>query len=304
MRLSSTRLETMLGLNLRKKPARIGIALGGGGVRGLAAVPILKMLDDLGVEVTHVAGTSMGAILGALYALGLSGEEIESRVRDHIVLKGEGIRSVYQKRKYLLKWLRVFGVTTERGGILSADGAFKHLFKEISEKEFSDCKRKFTAVATDYWTGEEVVLTEGALLPAVKASMALPGIFHSIKMDDYLLLDGGLVNNVPYDKIQGEVDFCIAVDVMEPPHAEGDKAPSAYETLLGAVDILQVNALKLRLEITRPDILVEPDIDQVRILDFPKIEYVLKRGEVAAQNLREQIEQEYSWLLPSSREAE
>lgn len=287
----------MLGLNFRKKPARLGIALGGGGVRGLAAVPVLKMLDEMGLEVTHVAGTSMGAILGALYALGLSGEEIESRVRDHIVLKGEGIRSIYQKRKHLLRWLRVFGITTERGGILSADGAFKYLFREISEKEFSDCTRKFTAIATDYWSGEEVVLREGPLLPAIKASMAIPGIFHSIQMDDHLLVDGGLVNNVPYDKIQSEVDFCIAIDVMEPPHAEDDEVPSAYETLLGAVDILQVNALKLRLELGKPDILIQPDIDQVRILDFPKIEYVLERGEVAARELREQIESEYSWLL-------
>lgn len=289
----------MLGLKSRKKPARLGIALGGGGVRGLAAVPILKMLDELDIEVTHVAGTSMGAILGALYALGLSGEDIESRVRDHIVLKGEGIRSIYQKRKHLLRWLRVFGITTERGGILSADGAFKHLFSEISEKDFSDCTRKFVAVATDYWTADEIVLEEGALLPAVKASMAIPGIFHPIRLDDRLLVDGGLANNVPYDRIQKDVDFCIAVDVMEPPHAENDKPPSAYETLLGAVDIMQVNALKLRMEITRPDILVEPDIDKVRILDFPKIEYVLERGEVAAKQLREQIERDHSWLLPS-----
>ena len=71
------------------------------------------------------------------------------------------------------------------------------------------------------------------------------------------------------------MDFCIAIDVMEPLQSENDKQPSAYETLLGAVDIMQVNALKLRMEITRPDILVEPHIDQVRILDFPKIGYVL-----------------------------
>lgn len=288
----------MLGLNLRKKPARLGIALGGGGVRGLAAVPVLKMLDDLDIEVTHVAGTSMGAILGSLYALGLTGEEIESRVRDHIVLKGDNIRSIYQKRKHLLRWLRIFGITTERGGILSADGAFKHLFREISEKEFSDCQREFVAIATDYWSGDEVVLRDGALLPAVKASMAIPGIFHSIEIDGHLLVDGGLVNNVPYDKLQDKVDFTIAIDVMAPPDAEDDEIPSAYETLLGAVDILQVNAMKLRLEIAQPDILIQPEIDHVRILDFPKIEHVLERGEIAARKLREDIEANYSWLLP------
>jgi len=95
MPLSSTRPRTYDRPEISKKPARLGIALGGGGVRGLAAVPILKMLDDLDIEVTHVAGTSMGAILGALYALGLSGEDIESRLRDYIVLKGEGIRYIY-----------------------------------------------------------------------------------------------------------------------------------------------------------------------------------------------------------------
>ena len=287
----------MLGLNLRKKPRRVGLALGGGGVRGLAAVPILKTLDELGLEVSHVAGTSMGAIVGALYALGLSGSEIEARVRDHIVLRDDNIRSLYQKRKHLLRWLRVFGIATGRGGILSADGAFKHLFSEIAEREFADTQRQFVAIATNFWNGEEVVLQQGALLPAIKASMALPGIFHPVEIDGQLLVDGGLVNNVPYDKLIGEVDFCIAVDVMAPPHAEGEEVPSAYETLLGAVDIMQVNALKLKLKLAKPDILIQPDIERVRILDFPKIEYGLECGEIAAKKLRAQLESEYSWLI-------
>ena len=287
----------MLGFKKHRKPVRLGIALGGGGVRGLAAVPILKLLDDLELEVTHVAGTSMGAILGALYSLGLSGAEIESRVRDHIVLREDNLRSIYQKRKHLLRWLRLFGLATERGGILSADGAFKHLFREIAEKSFADTRRQFVAIATDFRTGDEVVLREGPLLPAIKASMALPGIFHPVRLDGQLLVDGGLANNVPYDRIIDDVNFSIAVDVMGPPHLEGDKNPSAYETLLGAVDIMQVNALKLRMAISQPDILVEPDIEDVRILDFPQIEYVLERGEQAAEELLTKIENRYPWLV-------
>ncbi len=287
----------MLSLRKNRRPRTLGLALGGGGVRGLAAVPILKLLDELGIEIQVVSGTSMGAIIGALYSLGLRGQEIEDRVRNHIVLRNDDLRAVYRKRKHLLRWLRVFGIATRRGGILSADGAFQHLFKEISEHDFTDTKRTFSVIATHYWSGEEVVLDSGPLMPAVKASMALPGIFHPEVIDGRLLFDGGLVNNLPYDQVMKKADFCIAVDVINPPRPDEDERPGSYEAMIGAVDIMQVKMLELRMQISRPDIFVRPDIKHVRLLDFHQIEHVLECGEKAAAGLRQQIETDFPWLL-------
>jgi NTE family protein len=286
-----------LKFGLSKKNNSVGLALGGGGVRGLAAVPILKTLDDLGVSVSFIAGTSMGAILGCLYALGLSGNDIESRVRDHIVSRNDNFRAIYRKRKNLLRWLRLFGIATEKGGILSADGAFKYLFKEISEHEFQDVKIDFCSIATDYWSGEEIVLDSGPLLPAIKASMAVPGIFHPVKSENRLLFDGGLVNNLPYDWVQDKTDFCIAVDVSNLPTDEDKETPSSYEAMIGAVDIMQVEMLRRKMNLRQPDILIQPKIADVKILDFHEIEYVLECGEKAATELRTKIENNYPWLI-------
>lgn len=271
---------------------RIGIALGGGGIRGLAHIPVLKVLDDLGIRPNLIAGTSMGAIIGALYASGMAAESIETRVREHILLRQDNLKSIFKKGKHLINWVRVFGPELDRGGLVDADGLFQYLFNELLELNFEDLSIPFMAVATDYYSAEAVVFRDGPLLPAVLASMSVPGVFAPQVIDGKTLVDGGLVNNLPYDLIQSEVDFCIAVELTNLPEARADKkVPRTLDVATGAIDIMQVAALRTKLETNPPDILVEPVLENIGMFDFHKIEYVLQQGEKAAEDLATKLKE-------------
>ena len=127
---------------------KIGLALGGGGVRGFAHVLVLKALDDLGLEPAVIAGTSMGAIIGSMYASGVSGDTLLELVHEHSVLKDDSLRDIYEKRDSLLEWLSVFTPATERGGIIKAEGLFK-LFAQ---------GRLFVACLFGFNTGSSLLL--------------------------------------------------------------------------------------------------------------------------------------------------
>lgn len=267
-----------------------GIALGGGGVRGLAHLPILRVLDDLEIRPAYIAGTSMGAIVGALYASGLSAAEIEERVRQHIILKDDNLKSLLKKSKHLLTWIKAFSPDFSSSGMVTADGVFKHLFSELQDLKFSKLQIPFSAIACDYWSGEEVIQSEGDVLQAVQASMAVPGVFAPEQVDGRYLIDGGVVNNLPYELVESNVDICIAVDVTNLPAQKPDEEPSAMEIATGALDIMQFDALRKRLAVNEPEILIRPNIESVDIFDFHKIEYILETGKKAAEELKGKLE--------------
>jgi len=114
-------------MNDSSQNALIGVALSGGGVKGLAHIGLLKKLDALQIKPDFIAGTSMGAIIGALYATGMSGQDIEDRVREHIVVKGTKPKQIYRNRKNLIKWAKIFSFSKQRGGFFAADGLFEQL---------------------------------------------------------------------------------------------------------------------------------------------------------------------------------
>ena len=261
-----------------KQMNSIGLALGGGGVKGLAHLALLKKLDQLGIQPTHIAGTSIGAILGALYACGITGAEIEERVKSHIISPGDNAKTVFKRRKHLIKWAKVFSREKSKGGFIAADGLFEHLFHEIVDRDFADLAIRFTAVATDFHTGAEVALKQGPLLPAVQASMAVPGVFAPVSLNGSLLVDGGLVNNVPISHLH-DCDFVIASDVFKLPRAV---SPKTSEVVSGALSIMMSRQTQISLEKHPPDLLFEPDTLNINGFDFLKISQVLSQGDEAA----------------------
>ncbi|MFL0811296.1 MAG: patatin-like phospholipase family protein [Agarilytica sp.] len=252
------------------------LALGGGGVKGLAHIPLLKFLDTLGLKPTAIAGTSMGAIIGALYASGLSGIEIEQRVNKHLFLREDGFRGNFRRRKHLVKWLKVFSIEKSRGGFVAADGLFEHLFTELVGQEFANLAIPFTAIATDFHSGKEIALNSGPLLPAVQASMAVPGVFAPVEIGEQLLIDGGLVNNVPVNQLYGKGQLLIASDVIS---LSGIKQPKTTQVLSGALSILLQKLTQVEFEKFPPDFVFQPDTQEIDAFDFHKIVQVLARGE-------------------------
>lgn len=260
---------------------RFTLALGGGGVKGLAHIALLKKLDALNLKPDAVSGTSMGAIIGALYASGLSGLEIESRVRDHLFLKEEGLRGNYRRRKHLVKWLKVFSFETSRGGFVTADGLFEHLFSELLGRDFSELQIPFTAIATDFHSGEEVALSKGVLLEAVQASMAVPGVFAPVEINNRLLVDGGIVNNVPVSHVRLENCLLLASDVISLSEAT---QPKTTQVMSGAISILLQRLTQTEFEKHPPDFLFKPNTQDIDAFDFHKILQVLEKGEEALLN--------------------
>ena len=276
---------------------RIGLALGGGGVRGFAHVLVLNALDDMGMKPTMIAGTSMGAIVGAMYASGLSGNYLLEQLREYSVLKNDSWQDIYNKRDKLLEWLDVFSLEKDRGGILKPEGLFERLMQEVKCTTFEALEIPLTVIAADYWTAEEVVFNKGDLRPAIQASMAVPGVFAPVSYEDRILIDGGVVNLVPYDHVTAHCDVSIAVDVGGTRHPDETPIPNIMESLLGTIDIMQEAMLKNKLELDPPDIYIQPDIKNVRMMDFTAIEEVIDQSQPAIVELVDKLNQlklEYS----------
>jgi NTE family protein len=144
-------------------------------------------------------------------------------------------------------------------------------------------------VATDYWSAGEVVFEKGALLTALLASMAVPGVFSPVNVSGRIMIDGGAVNLVPYDLLSGRADFIIAVNVSRVRLADGAEVPNALESVLGTFDIMQTTILAHKLKRVKPDIYVWPQIRDVRMLDFGKIEEVFAQAAPAAEDLRKEL---------------
>lgn len=264
-----------------------GLALGGGGVKGLAHIALLKKLDQLGAKPAVIAGTSIGAIIGALYAAGISGEEIETRVRAHILTRQDNLKSAYQRRAHLVKWVKVFAFERNRGGLFTAQGLFEHLFTEIKDMQFDDLQIPFVAIATDFHRGEEIPLNQGNLLTAVTASMAVPGVFAPVTIDERLLVDGGLVNNVPCDYVTAAGRKVIASDVI---CLSTKGTPKTTQIIAGAMSIMLRAATERKFADCPPDFVLHVDTEDIDSFDFRKINKVLKRGDEAVAKASAQLE--------------
>jgi len=268
---------------------RIGLALGGGGVRGLAHISVLEVLDSMGCKPSVIAGTSMGAIIGALYASGIPGKDIKKLARQHVIFNEDKHGKVINKRAEIMKLVSVLSPERARGGLIKADKFYNRLFGEFIKSTFEELEIPLIIIATDYWTAEEVVFKSGELLPAVKASAAIPGVFAPILIGGRVLVDGGVVNTVPYEHVMKSCDVSIAVDVSGTYTPGKREVPGVIESVLGAFRIMQTANLNEKMKIIRPDIFLHPEIHNVKLLDFHKVEDVFGQSEPAMNELREKL---------------
>lgn len=268
---------------------RLGLALGGGGVRGFAHICVLEVLDELRLRPSIIAGSSIGAVIGALYASGMSGKDIRELAREYSIQDGDTLKDVMKKRSHLLTWLKALVPERKRGGLVSIDRFLVSALKPMLGITFEELKIPLVVVATDFWTAEEVVMESGDVATAVRASMAIPGAFTPVSMNGRVLVDGDLVNRVPYDHLRGRCDVTIAVDVSGERCSDDGHVPRVAEAVFGALDIMQKAALDLKLASTSPDILVRAPIHGIPVLAFTKIGEVLRQMEPAVDDLRSRL---------------
>lgn len=267
----------------------IGLALGGGGARGLAHVVMLELFDELGVRPAKVAGTSIGAIMAALYCSGISATEIKRGVDDLIITRKDSLRKVLQKRG-ALKWIDFFDPGIGRGGLINGESFLAFLYQAIRRSTFEELDIPLMVVATDFWNRKQVVFDSGPLLPALQASMAIPGVFTPVRIGDGLFIDGGAVNPVPYDLLLGKCDLTVAIDVMGMRGARRRrKMPSMFDVLFNSFQIMQRTIVDEKLQRQAPDIYVETRISNVQALEFYKVHEIYEQAEAAKAELRRQL---------------
>jgi len=273
--------------------SHIGLALGGGGARGLAHIKILQVMDEFGLKPKAIAGTSMGALVGALYASGMSGQDIERYARDLFSKRTALIKRLYGNRPS--SWANLINLRTP--AILNAEPFFEMIMPDDLPNDIQDLKIPFFTVAADFYTQEQAVINTGALLPAIAASSALPALLKPVQIGDQVLIDGGFVNPVPYNVFDNNITFTIGVDVTGEPARLGGKVPNSMDALIGASQIMLRSLTNTMLKIETPNIFVQPKVGRFNVLDYFKIDDILTASEEAAEQFRHTLDKSLSLTL-------
>jgi NTE family protein len=257
--------------------AVIGLALSGGAVRGLAHVGVLSVLDRAGIPIDCVAGCSAGAILGAIYCAGMP------------------INQIRRVAQYL-SWRRIAAADKSPEGFLSFEKLERWLIMLLGDLDFADLKLPFAVVTMDVRDGERVVLKEGSVARAVRASCSIPGLVTPVNVDGRLLADGGVVDNLPVDVARElGADRVIGVDVFEPYY---DRARGPFGKGVTAIETLVRNAGG---GVGRADFLIAPRTAGNTYWRFSKYKELIALGETATnEKLPTLLDQLAQWKSPVS----
>ncbi|OBX23553.1 MULTISPECIES: patatin-like phospholipase family protein [Bizionia] len=273
---------------------KVGLVLSGGGAKGLAHIGVLKVIDSLGIRIDYVAGTSMGAIIGSLYAAGYSGKQIDTIFRDVDFDKiindnlPRAAKTFYERdnsEKYALTLpfdkfkLKLPSALFRGQNTLSL---LSKLTLHVSDVEdFSKLPIPFFCIATNVETGQAVVLDKGSLAQSIVASGAFPSLFQPVIIDDQILIDGGVVNNYPIDELKAKgMDIIIGVDVQDD-LATREELRSAPDIILQINNYRTINDMKLKSKKT--DIYIKPDITDYTVISFSDGSKIIEKGELATK---------------------
>lgn len=264
---------------------KIGLALGSGGARGLAHILVFEVFEELGIKPYIISGTSIGAIMGASFASGTSSQEIKEVVNELIFSKNGKFWEVYKKSD-LAKMFNFIDFGLKPGGLIKGEKFLKLLKEKIKVDNFVDLQIPLRVIATDYWEHDEVILSKGNVHKAVVASFSLPGLFPPVECNDKLLIDGGMVNPLPYDVIQNECDLTVAVDVSASKDKIENGFPPSYEVLFSSFQIMQNSIVREKLKQSKPDILIKTEIKNIRIHEFMKAQSIYDQAAKAKEELK------------------
>ncbi len=246
---------------LSKKPKRVALVLGGGATRGLAHIGVIKALEENNISFDYVAGTSVGSLVGAFYAAGLTSDEMIKIAKG---LKVKDIRS------------SIIPLVPSK-----TDGIKNLIINNLGDIDISQLKRHFCAVAVDIRSGNEIDFTSGNLANIVAGSCSVPGVFQPVKYGEYLLHDGGLANNIPSNvpKIVFDCDKVVAIDVNST-RGQGTESDKFFDTLLASMRIMmKSNSLKGYLN---GDIVIQPDLKRFKSTKLDFVDEMIMEGYNAA----------------------
>ncbi|HMI08163.1 MAG TPA: patatin-like phospholipase family protein, partial [Flavobacterium sp.] len=284
----------------KTKRPKIGLVLSGGGAKGFAHIGVLKVLEKAGVKIDFIGGTSMGAIVGGLYASGYNATQIDSifQETDFDALLSDFIprasKTFYEKKNdelyaFTLPFnkLRIGIPTALSRGMYNYNLLNKLTYKVRGIRDFNKLPIPFLCIATDIETGEEVLLNKGYLAQAMLASGAFPTLFSPVNIDGRLLVDGGVTNNYPVEEIKKlGADIIIGVDVQD--DLKDRKSLKDATRILVQISNLQMID-KMKRKIRHTDIYIKPDISNYGVISFDQGQEIIKKGEEAAYAVYDKI---------------
>jgi NTE family protein len=264
---------------------KVGLALGSGAALGMAHIGVIKALREANIPIDMIAGTSMGALVGACYAA------------DGQIADVEELALMANLRKITRLLDPKF--TLIRVGFLSGQRVEDFLKPIIGDRDVNQCKIPFAAVATDIHSAKQVVITRGSLLTAVRASISIPVVFVPVNYDGSYLVDGGTLNPVPADVVKSMgATFVIAVNVLTDPrkrqhlgltgNMKSRRAPSMMNTLIQSIYMMEYEMF--RASILKADIMIEPDVSNIEIYEFNRGPEAIEAGYKAAVDVIPEIQ--------------
>jgi NTE family protein len=269
----------------RTRPYKIGLALGSGAARGIAHIGVIKALKEAGIPIDMVAGTSMGAMVGACFAREGNVDAIEEMALN---INPRHFAHILDPH-----------FSSLRKGIFQGDRIEEMLYSLVGDIEFKDMKIPFAAVAVDIHTGHEIVIKEGSVVDAVRASISLPGIFVPVLLEGGCLVDGGLINPVPINTVRDMgATFIIAVNVLTDPKKRKSLAlfkedrtstiPNILDTLIQSLLIMEYEIIKMKT--LDADIVISPDVSNIEAFEFHKGRQAISQGYSAAKDSLPKLE--------------
>jgi NTE family protein len=286
---TSTEITASVRPLVRSGSPTIGLALGGGGARGLAHVVMLEAFDELGLRPKIIAGTSIGAVIGAAYASGMTAREIRAQMQEILSGRLELMRDLFTARARTLP--RVSRIFSPMNAVLSPEAVLEIIYPARVARDFAELQVPMKIVATDFYALDARVFEKGSLRQAVAASMALPAIFEPIVVDGRAYVDGGLVNPLPYDLVREGTDITVAIDVSGVPVPAPNRAhPTATESLFAASFIFERTIIREKLKSQQPDVLIQAGTSHFQLLDIWKIDDILAAAIPAKEELKVKLE--------------
>ena len=274
-------------VNSTPEAGSVGLALGGGAARGLAHVLILEALDEMGLTPVAMAGTSMGAIVGAAYAAGLTGKDIRAHFEQLFDSRSAPFKRLQERWPGSL--FKLWNPLTP--ALMDGATLFQIMLPDGVPETFEQLKIPLAIVATDFYSQDQVVLRAGKLIPAVAASSALPSLITPVEIDGRVLIDGGYVNPTPFDLLRAKASITIGVDVTGATQRRAPgKLPNSMETWVGAMQITFRSVVREKLKNEAPDIMIWPEVGGFGALDFYKFREIFAAAEPAKDELKRALE--------------
>ena len=263
------------------------LALGGGGARGLAHIAVLEALDEIGRRPAAIAGTSVGALIGAAYAAGMSGKEIRRFVIRLAHDRAEVFRRLIATRAGTFANLVSLGFGSAT--LVDAEKFCEQFLPEKVPHDFGELEIPLIIVATDLYRRQQAVFSSGALKPALAASIALPAVMRPVVLADRILIDGGATNPLPFEELRGRADVVVAVDISGAPTDERRDIPNPWECLLATVLVMANAITSEKVKRGAPDLIVRPNVGAFRALDFLQASAILRASEPVKAELKEKL---------------